>query len=113
MTLRTLLLALSLAVLPGLAALVPGPATASMEQMATLKGRLVGITATSLAVIDENSGKVVHFMLEAPFEDAFSANEKVQIPMNDLRMNSLIRVEYDQNRGGPRRAERIIILKSP
>jgi hypothetical protein len=100
-------------VLPALAGLAPLPAGASMEQMATLKGRLVGISATSIAVIDENSGKVVHFMLEAPFEDAFAANEKVQIPMNELRTNSTVRVDYDQNRGGPRRAERIIVLKRP
>jgi hypothetical protein len=111
--LRPLFIAIAVALLPLLTTLAPAPASASLSQMATITGRLVGMTATSLAVIDENGGKVVHFMLEAPFEDAFSANEKVQIPMNDLRMNSIVRVEYDQRRGGPRRADRIIVLKRP
>jgi len=99
MTVRTLLLALSLAVLP----LSPAwrrcpPGIDGADGNAQRPPR--GISATSIAVIDENSGKVVHFMLEAPFEDAFAANEKVQIPMNELRTNSTVRVDYDQNRGG-------------
>jgi hypothetical protein len=110
---RPLLLAFTLAVLPLLTTVMPAPAGASISQMATITGRLVGISATSLAVIDVNGGKVVHFMLEAPFEDAFTSNEKVQIPMNELRMNSIVRVEYDQRRGGPKRADRIVVLKRP
>jgi hypothetical protein len=110
---RPLFIALCLALLPFAAGVTAAPASAAMTQVATLKGRLVGISATSIAVIDETSGKVVHFQLEAPFEEAYSANEKAQIPMNDLRVNSIVRVTYDQSRGGPRRAERIVILKRP
>jgi hypothetical protein len=105
-------LAFALALLPLLTAVMPARAGASISQMATITGRLVGVSATSLAVIDENGGKVVHFMLEAPFEDAFSTSDKM-IPMNELRMNSIVRVEYDQRRGGPRRADRVIVLKRP
>jgi hypothetical protein len=108
---RTFLLITGLAALPLLASLTAAPAGAEMEQIASLVGRLVQLSAFSVGIVDQSSGKVVHFLLEPHFDDAYSADDKTQIPMNALRMNSIIKIIYDLNTGGPRRADRIIVLK--
>jgi hypothetical protein len=110
---RPALLAAALAVFPLLATTGNTPAAASMERLATIEGRLVMLTAQSVGVLDDNSGKVVHFMLEAPFEEVYRTDEKTLIPLNEVRINSRIRIVYDQSRGGPRRADRIIVNPRP
>lgn len=101
---RTFLLA------TGLAALAL-PAGAALERIASLEGRLVQLSAVSVGIVDQSSGKVVHFQLELHFDDVYSADEKTQIPMSALRMNSIVKIIYDLNTGGPRRADRILVLK--
>jgi hypothetical protein len=106
---RPAILAAALAVFPLLATAGITPASASMERLASIEGRLVMLTAQSVGVLDDNSGKVVHFMLEAPFEEVYRTDEKTLIPINEVRMNTRVRIVYDQSRGGPRRADRIIV----
>ncbi len=94
---RALLSALALAVLSlGTTA----PANAAMERIAILEGRLVQISALSVGVIDPNSGRTVHFMLEAPFEDTFKADEKNADPARRIE-HQLYRENY--LRSSPRR----------
>jgi hypothetical protein len=111
MTVRPALLAAGLVILPLFATVANAPVRASMERIATIEGRLVMVTVHSLGVIDTNSGKVVHFMLEPPFEEVYASDQKTLVPLNEVRMNTPVRVFYDQSRGGPRRAEKVIVLK--
>jgi hypothetical protein len=108
---RTFLLTTGLAALPLLADLTTAPAAAAMERIATLEGRLVQLSGYSVGIVEQSSGKVVHFLLEPHFDDAYSADGKTQIPMSAIRMNSIVKIIYDLNTGGPRRADRIIVLK--
>jgi hypothetical protein len=108
---RTFLLATGLAALPLLMKVTTPPAGAAMERIAELEGRLVQLSAVSVGIVEKSSGKVVHFLLEPHFDEAYTADEKKLIPMNELRMNSIVKIIYDLNTGGPRRADRIIILK--
>jgi hypothetical protein len=108
---RTFLSALSLTTLALLTGITFAPAGAAMERMASLEGRLVQVSEYSLGIIDGSSGKVVHFLLEAHFSEAYAADERTPIPIRDLRLNSHVKIIYDLSVGGPRRAERVIVLK--
>jgi hypothetical protein len=108
---RAFLLTTGLAALPLLASLTTTPAGAEMERIASLEGRLVQLSAVSVGIVERSSGKVVHFLLEPHFDEAYAADDKTQIPMNAIRMNSIVKIIYDLNTSGPRRADRIIVLK--
>jgi hypothetical protein len=108
---RTFLLTTGLAAPAAFANLTTAPAGAEMERIASLEGRLVQLSAFSVGIVDKSNGKVVHFLLEPHFDEAYSADNKTQIPMNAIRMNSIVKIIYDLNTGGPRRADRIVVLK--
>jgi|GEM_PF-6412711 len=108
---RTYLLATGLTALPFLANATAAPAGAAMERIATLEGRLVQLSANSVGIVEKSSGKVVHFLLEPHFDEVYTADEKTLISMRALRMNSIVKIIYDLNTSGPRRADRIIVLK--
>jgi hypothetical protein len=108
---QTFLLATGLAALPFLANAAAAPAGAALERIATLEGRLVQLSALSVGIVDKSSGRVVHFLLEPHFDEAYTADEKTLIPLRELRLNSIVKIVYDLSTSGPRRADRIIVLK--
>jgi hypothetical protein len=107
---RTFLSAVGMAALPFLMGITVAPARAALERMASLEGRLVQVSEYSIGIIDSSSGKVVHFLLEAHFGEAYATDERTQIPLRELRMNSRVKIIYDLGGSGPRRAERVIVL---
>ncbi len=107
---RTLLLAAGLLAAFPLASTVTAPASAAKVGSAWVEGTLVHVSTDNIKVKDDNTGKVLGFVIVPRFGAVFKSDGSTPVDMKTLHSGQLVKVYYDQKLLGARHADRILVL---